>query len=58
MKKNTEGKDYQKGFAITGYLFMVLGVIAAIRHETTLFATWLPIGAAFVALSYTDRSKK
>ncbi|HEX8182435.1 MAG TPA: hypothetical protein VF575_02425 [Candidatus Saccharimonadales bacterium] len=51
-------KKESKSYIAVGYLFMIASVVAITLDETSMFATWLPIGAAFLAIGYNEKRSK
>ncbi|HEX8226304.1 MAG TPA: hypothetical protein VF572_00380 [Candidatus Saccharimonadales bacterium] len=51
-------KHFKNTYTVVGYLFMAASLVAITLDETSMFATWLPIGAAFIAIGLNEKPKK
>ena len=51
-------KDEQKSFTIIGIVFMVIAVINIATGNTSTFASFIAIGAAFIAIGASKYDNK
>jgi hypothetical protein len=58
MKKSKTPKQQTKTYRTVGIVFLIAGIIAVGFGEVGMFAAWLPIGAAFLAISYSEKEQK
>jgi hypothetical protein len=50
-------KKISNSYLAVGIAFVVASIIAVATNHMILFTSWLPIGAAFIFISRTEKTK-